>query len=50
MAAVSLANGFESRAHGELAKVDPALGSVLARPLQTVRQLLPRLIPVPSNA
>jgi len=48
--AASLASGFESRAQGELSKVDPTLERVLKRPLKTVRQLLPTLIPVPANA
>lgn len=37
-------SGFQSRAAGELAKVDPALGTILGRPLGTVENELPRLL------
>jgi NAD(P)H dehydrogenase (quinone) len=40
----SLLTGFASRAAGELARVDPTLGEILARPLRTVAEVLPSLL------
>lgn len=48
--AVMLASGFESRARGELAQVDPTLAKILQRPLQTVSDVLPRLLSLKEAA
>ena len=42
--AAALASGFESRAAGELALVDPALREMLGRSLLTVEDVLPELL------
>ena len=49
-AASTLATGFESRAQGELAAVDPVLEQILGRPRQSVHEVLPSLISVPATA
>ena len=48
--ACSLASGFESRAAGELAAVEPALANVLGRPPRTVRTVLSSLLSLKSAA
>ena len=50
LAAASFVSGFESRAQGELAVVDPTLERMLGRRRKTVREILPSLIAVPVNA